>query len=230
MSSLQPQDPEGTTQSGSSEISEPTNPLPFWSFLALLIVVQLLDILISKRVSLGPAAQEQVQIDIIATGEKIADAALFVALGIALIAKAVRARPKIVIASLVLFLSVATLNLLANVIALVATAELQQVERLSLLWDVGLVYLATVLVFGAWYRVLDAELPGGAFEFPVDPERPQRSPGWVDYIFISFNANATFGPTSEVVHSRTAKVLMMIQTLMSLLVLVVLLARISGLT
>jgi hypothetical protein len=155
---------------------------------------------------------------------------LFLAAAAALVVVLVlRSKPRWVLGVLVAYLSMATFNLVLNVFALVATAEHNEAARLTLLWDVGLVYVSTVLVFSLWYRLLDTELTGGAFEFPVDPARPDRSPGWIDYVFLSFNTNATFGPTAEVVHARTAKVAMMCQTVLSLMVLVVLVARIVGL-
>lgn len=48
-------------------------------------------------------------------------------------------------------------------------------------------------------------------------------------MFIAFNTNATFGPTVETVTSRRVKVLMMLQTMCSLVVLVVLVARMVSL-
>ncbi|CAB4984638.1 unannotated protein [freshwater metagenome] len=50
-------------------------------------------------------------------------------------------------------------------------------------------------------------------------------PKFIDYAFISFNTNATFGPTGETVVSRRVKLVMMFQTSLSLLVLLVLVAR-----
>lgn len=57
-----------------------------------------------------------------------------------------------------------------------------------------------------------------------------QRPTFIDYFFISFNTNATFGPTSETVVSRRVKLVMMAQTSLSLLVLLVLVARLVGIS
>jgi hypothetical protein len=50
-------------------------------------------------------------------------------------------------------------------------------------------------------------------------------PHVVDYLFISFNVNSTYGPTSEAVVSRVAKGVMVLQVLLAILMLTVLIAR-----
>ena len=50
------------------------------------------------------------------------------------------------------------------------------------------------------------------------------SPGFIDYLFLAFNTSTAFSPTDTLVLSRHAKVLMMVQSLISLLVLAVLAA------
>jgi len=215
--------------------SEPTidvapAPLPTWSFIAMIVVVQVADRMLGTWATFDHLPADLPMRDVLRWGQWIGDVA-FLAVAVVVIAFAlVNSRPRWNTALLVVYLSVATINLALNVGALVATANHLQVAHLALLWDVGLVYLSTVFVFALWYRLLDSEIHGGAFEFPADPARPGWQPGWIDYVFLSFNTNATFGPTAEIVHSRIAKVVMMIQTMISLLVLVVLLARIVGLS
>jgi hypothetical protein len=203
-------------------------PLPVRSFIAMIIVVQIADRVLSYRITFDGLPQGGFVRSMLEWGQAIGDIVFLAVAIVAVVIALLGTRPKWVNAVLVAYLSVATINLALNVGSLVATAGHLREAHLTMLWDVGLVYLSTVFVFALWYRLLDTELPGGAFEFPVDPARPERRQGWVDYVFLSFNTNATFGPTSEVVHARTAKVLMMVQTLISLLVLVVLLARIVG--
>ncbi|CAB4364579.1 unannotated protein [freshwater metagenome] len=127
--------------------------------------------------------------------------------------------------ALILYLIVATVQTIAAVAALVVTARVRHDEYLWGLADVGAAYIAIAAVFTGWYWLLDGIVPGGAFVFPgrggVDLQRPKL----IDYAFISFNTNATFGPTSETVVSRRVKVAMMLQTSLSLLVLLVLVAR-----
>jgi len=85
-------------------------------------------------------------------------------------------------------------------------------------------------VFSLWYQLADAYLPGGAIDFPPDAAHPDDPPQWFDYFFLSFNTNATFGPTAETVRTRPTKALMMFQSSVSLIVLVVLIARVVGLS
>ncbi len=59
-------------------------------------------------------------------------------------------------------------------------------------------------------------------QLPLDPD---WSPGFVDYLFLAFNTSTAFSPTDSPVLSRWAKVLMMIQSSISLATLALLAAR-----
>jgi len=202
--------------------------LPVWSTVAMFLFIQLIDQLLSRRVSLVTLASQSVRREAIDTAEWITDTVFVVVTLTIVVAVAARMRAAWLNRLLIVYVAVAVLNLVVNVSTMVATAQFQPAQELGLLWDVALVYANTVLVFAVLYRLLDIEMDHTAFEFPEDPARPERQPSWVEYIFLSFNTNATFGPTVETVHSRIAKVLMMSQTAMSLTILVVLVARIVG--
>jgi uncharacterized membrane protein len=51
------------------------------------------------------------------------------------------------------------------------------------------------------------------------------SPNFVDYLFIAFNTSTAFSPTDVPVLARWGKVLMMLQSIISLTVVVLLAAR-----
>ena len=51
------------------------------------------------------------------------------------------------------------------------------------------------------------------------------SPGFVDYLFLAFNTSTAFSPTDSPVLTRWAKVLMMIQSSISLAALALVAAR-----
>ena len=51
------------------------------------------------------------------------------------------------------------------------------------------------------------------------------SPNFIDYLFLAFNTSTAFSPADAMVLSRWAKILMMIQTMISLLVITLLAAR-----
>jgi len=126
-------------------------------------------------------------------------------------------------------LVVATVNVIANVGALVGTAHLEQASKLRLMWDVVLIDISTVLVFSL-VPALRRVSPRGAFTFPTGRDDPDRVPNWIDYLFMAFNTTATFGPTTETVHAGKAKPVMILQVSISLVILLVLSARIVGLS
>lgn len=103
-------------------------------------------------------------------------------------------------------------------------------------------WFSNILVFASWYWRLDAGGPhrrdirpshtGGAFLFPqmalpshsklIDPS---WKPGFVDYLFLAFNTSTAFSPTDVPVLSPWAKILMMVQSCISLSTIAILAAR-----
>jgi len=51
------------------------------------------------------------------------------------------------------------------------------------------------------------------------------SPGFIDYLFLAFNTSTAFSPTDVPVLSRWAKVLMIVQSMISLMTVALLAAR-----
>jgi len=107
-----------------------------------------------------------------------------------------------------------------------------------LLLSAGLLWISNILVFASWYWRLDAGGPNardrrerhedGAFLFPqmtMDGEHETWSPGFVDYLFLAFNTSTAFSPTDVPVLSPWAKLLMMVQSSISLATLALLAAR-----
>lgn len=102
-------------------------------------------------------------------------------------------------------------------------------------------WVSNILVFACWYWRLDAGGPNrrdsrkthdrGAFLFPQmalpDPQGIYDfwKPGFVDYLFLAFNTSTAFSPTDVPVLSRWAKVVMMIQSFISLGTIAILAAR-----
>ena len=113
----------------------------------------------------------------------------------------------------------------------------------ELLRSAIVLWASNILVFASWYWRLDAGGPNardqrefhgeGAFLFPQmtldpgDPDSPASgwSPGFVDYLFLAFNTSTAFSPTDVPVLSRWAKVLMMVQSSISLATVALLAAR-----
>ena len=69
-----------------------------------------------------------------------------------------------------------------------------------------------------------------AFVWPCREGQDPPEPHLIDYLFVSLNVNSTYGPTSEAVMSRGCKLVMALQTLLSVLMLTVLIARAVGAT
>lgn len=112
----------------------------------------------------------------------------------------------------------------------------------QLLRSAGSLWISNVLVFAVWYWRLDAGGPHrrekesfhrkGAFLFPqmaLHQESPTRPDFWhprfIDYLFLSFNTSTALSPTDTAVLSRWAKALMMLQSAISLTIIVLLAAR-----
>ncbi|MFM7315132.1 MAG: hypothetical protein ACKO0M_18560 [Cyanobium sp.] len=124
-----------------------------------------------------------------------------------------------------LYLSFSVLQVIDNIICMVFTAGHRQGGGLVGLWDVAAVYMESVLVFMFIYVFLDVSTPGGAFIWPSRDGEAAPEPHIIDYLFISLNVNSTYGPTSEALVSRSAKLVMALQVLLAILILTVLIAR-----
>jgi hypothetical protein len=109
----------------------------------------------------------------------------------------------------------------------------------ELLRAAAALWVANILVFASWYWRLDAGGPNerdmrdahneGAFLFPqmITPWESDKDwrPGFVDYLFLAFNTSTAFSPTDVPVLSRWAKLMMMVQALISLVTVALLAAR-----
>jgi hypothetical protein len=140
-----------------------------------------------------------------------------------------------------------TLALIGSVILLVRTLPTHRSSPLQLLRSGGLLWLTNVIVFALWYWRLDGGGPtkrhkekkfgSTSFLFPQmqipQDERGQFAcarwrPRFVDYLFVAFTQSSTFGPTDSPLLARWAKVLAMIQILISLTIVVLLISRAIG--
>jgi uncharacterized membrane protein len=140
---------------------------------------------------------------------------------------------------------VLTLGMIYSVVQLIRTLpDMKKVDPVHLLLAAGLLWFTNVIVFALWYWRLDAGgphhrekhigHPHGAFLFPqmtMPPEAKTKAkqdewaPNFLDYLFIAFNTSTAFSPTDVPVLDRWAKVLMMIQSIISLTVIALLAAR-----
>ena len=140
--------------------------------------------------------------------------------------------------------AIVTADMTWSLCLLIAALPTHRMTPLALLRSAGELWITNIIVFASWYWRLDAggpqarELRGehtdGAFLFPqmtlnqeaqVAMGEDQWSPGFIDYLFLAFNTSTAFSPTDSPVLSRWAKVLMMIQSLISLATVALLAAR-----
>ncbi len=191
--------------------------------IAYVLVIFLLDILAGAAIEYGSVFSKDTTL--LLEGLDVALVVAFLATTAFVIVASMTGRDHLRHRALIVYLFVATVQTIAAVGALVVTARVRKDEYLWGLVDVGAAYIAIAAVFTGWYWLLDGIVPGGAFVFPGRGGEDLARPELIDYAFISFNTNATFGPTSETVVSRRVKLVMMFQTTLSLLVLLVLVAR-----
>lgn len=143
-----------------------------------------------------------------------------------------------------IIMALVTFELIASLSLLISGLPSHRQTPKTLLIAAGGLWVSNILVFASWYWRLDAGGPnerevrgthtGGAFLFPqmiIDPEMKRAmcesnwSPGFVDYLFLAFNTSTAFSPTDVPVLTRWAKLMMMVQSLISLSTVVILAAR-----
>jgi hypothetical protein len=143
-----------------------------------------------------------------------------------------------------LIAGVMTIFMIWSLVLLMLGLPAHKETPLILLRSAVALWITNILVFALWYWRLDGGGPHrrslrgareiGAFLFPQislaqsNPSitgKPQWSPIFIDYLFLAFNTSTAFSPTDTAVLSRWAKVLTMLQSTISLCVVVILAAR-----
>jgi len=102
----------------------------------------------------------------------------------------------------------------------------------------GAIWLSNVIVFGLWYWDLDrggaaararGSGPRPAFVFPEMTSPEYAKPGWypkfLDYLYLSFTTATAFSPTDVSAVRPWAKLMMMAEEAISLLVAILVVAR-----
>jgi hypothetical protein len=139
---------------------------------------------------------------------------------------------------------VVTLGMIGSITLLIRALPTHRETPTDLLISATFLWVTNILVFALWYWRLDAGgphgrdkrfgHPEGAFLFPQMTMTPETkiaagehgwSPNFFDYLFLAFNTSTAFSPTDVPVLTRWGKLLMMLQSLISLTVLVLLAAR-----
>jgi uncharacterized membrane protein len=115
---------------------------------------------------------------------------------------------------------------LASVLAGVSRGTVRE-----LFLDVALLAVSNVLIFSIWYWVIDPpgindeQHPGERWAF-LFPQRANALPnfdGWLphyaDYLFLAFTTSLAFSPTDTLPLTHTAKMLLLLQALISVITL-----------
>jgi hypothetical protein len=142
---------------------------------------------------------------------------------------------------------ITTLALIGSVILLVRALPGHRESPVQLLRSGGLLWLTNVIVFALWYWRLDGGGPtlrqkekkfgSTSFLFPQmqipHDERGQFEcvrwrPRFIDYLFVALTQSSTFGPTDAPLLARWAKILAMVQILISLTIVVLLISQAVG--
>jgi hypothetical protein len=140
--------------------------------------------------------------------------------------------------------SVVTIAMIFSLALLLEGVTEHTVMPSQLLRSAAALWVSNFLVFASWYWRLDGGGPhqralsrghsDGAFLFPqmtmhleakIAAGEVEWAPNFVDYLFLAFNTSTAFSPTDVPVLSRWAKILMMIQATISLVVIALLAGR-----
>ena len=136
-----------------------------------------------------------------------------------------------------LLAGIATVAVISSIVLLLSTLPTRGTkDSIGLVRDAAILWISNILVFGMWYWELDGGGPlkrhkaghkAIDFMFPqqVDGDTDGWAPHFIDYVFLAFNTATAFSPTDTPPLSRPAKVLMMIESIISLIIIAGLAAR-----
>ena len=199
--------------------------VPRWPAVVVLIVIGLLMGLVSSRLTVGPPLLPLVVVVVLA-----------VLIVVAIVLDEHDWRRRLVLIGL----GTVTVAIAGSAVILVQQlVEGGAPEPATLLSGAAAIWIANVLTFGLWYWEVDGGGPTRRRRdnhVSTDLLFPQLQvgdgtsshgwwPGIVDYMFVAFTASSAFSPTDTLVLSRKVKGLMMVQTLISMVTIVVIAAR-----
>jgi hypothetical protein len=208
----------------------PRQPEPRWQALIALLAVGGLFVALPKELTVGPRWLLLAVVGALVVPLVISHRAgaqrLNVALGVTVTA-------------------VVTLAMILSLALLIAALPSHKESPTALLKSAASLWFTNILIFALWYWRFDAGGPHrrdarqdhttGAFLFPQMTLLPNikeaagHQHGWaphfLDYLFLAFNTSTAFSPTDTPVLTRWAKIMMMVQSLISLTVLAILAAR-----
>lgn len=118
----------------------------------------------------------------------------------------------------------------------------KQEDAVTLLAAGAAIWATNVIVFGLWYWHMDSGGPMAAargtqgypdFSFPQrqDPQQvpPDWQPAFIDYLYLAYTNATSFSPTDVMPYTTRAKLIMMLQSAVSLITIALVIARAIGL-
>jgi uncharacterized membrane protein len=205
------------------EVVGPHRPVPRWPAAVALLIVGALYAVISETLTFGPRAFLL---------------ALVAVLVVPLLTAHQRGRHRLAWLLGLGLIALVTVAVVISVFLLISNSFGGQTPAPALLEDAALLWIINVVTFAVWYWEIDRGEQAWRhreghvsedFLFPqmnLDGKTARVwSPDFLDYLFLAFNTSTAFSPTDTAILSRRAKVLMMVQALLSLLILAVLVSR-----
>jgi hypothetical protein len=134
-------------------------------------------------------------------------------------------------------LAALTLALFSSILLLVQ--HLTDLHAYQILTSGVLLWASNVLVFASWYWETDGDGPvkrhhsahqAADFQFPqqVGGNTSGWRAGFVDYLFLAFCSATALSPADTMPLTRRAKLLMMVEAILSMLVLLLIVARFTN--
>ena len=205
------------------EAVRPHRPVPRWPAAVALLIIGALFAVISGTLTLGPRAFLL---------------ALVAVLLVPLLSAHQQGRHRLARLLGLGLVGLVTAAIVVSVSLLISSSLSGQTPAPALLQDAALLWVINVVTFAVWYWEIDGGGPAQRhrkghvsddFLFPqmnFDGKTARAwSPGFLDYLFLAFNTSTAFSPTDTAFLSQRAKVLMMVQAVLSLLILAVLVSR-----
>ncbi len=147
-----------------------------------------------------------------------------------------RTLPFMVARGLTLALLVLVASSLIASLVLLVQHLLRFTSTMDLLQQAGLLWAINLLTFASWYWEIDGGGPrkrllaghqAADFQFPqqIGGNQSKWEAGFVDYLFLAFCFATALSPADTPPLTRRAKLLMMVQAVISLVIVVVLIGR-----
>jgi uncharacterized membrane protein len=188
-----------------------------WSVMAVIAVAITLQLLLPDKFVLRPR-----------TAAPIGEGVMCAILIISNPGRLQNRRPRLRALSLFVIAVLAATNIVSTVLLVHAILTSAKFSATKILASGAAIWITNVIVYALWYWEFDR---GGPVERAVDPSHvpdflfPQMSdarldPDWhptfVDYLYVSFTNATAFSPTDTMPLSRWAKLLMLVQSAVSL--------------